>query len=162
MVKAVPWPAALVEALRAESATRPRIRSLSSAFTPTCKTRWRCWFEPHDLPIGGKILDEIDVGIRRSDKLLLIASEHSIKSDWVEEVKKALDEERTREPKQTMRFPIRLDDAAMDTKEAWVGLVRRDRNIADLGRWKDHDAYKETFVDCQVFGRRYSPVRSLS
>jgi uncharacterized protein YjbI with pentapeptide repeats len=32
----------------------------------------RCWFAPHDLPIGGKILDEIDAAIRLRDKVLLI------------------------------------------------------------------------------------------
>jgi hypothetical protein len=35
--------------------------------------------------IGGKIRDEIDAAIRLRDKLLLILSEHSIKSDWVED-----------------------------------------------------------------------------
>lgn len=61
----------------------------------------RCWFTPHDLPIGGKILDEIDTAIRLRDKVLLILSEHSIGSDWVEdEVKTAYEEERKR--KQTM------------------------------------------------------------
>jgi hypothetical protein len=42
----------------------------------------RCWFAPHDMPIGGKILDEIDDAIRLRDKVLLILSEHSIRSDW--------------------------------------------------------------------------------
>jgi hypothetical protein len=57
----------------------------------------RCWFAPHDMPIGGKILDEIDSAIRLRDKLLPILSEHSIKSDWVEdEVTKAFEEERKR------------------------------------------------------------------
>jgi hypothetical protein len=45
----------------------------------------RCWFAPHDLPIGGKILDAVDVEIRLRDKVLLILSKHSIKSDWVED-----------------------------------------------------------------------------
>jgi hypothetical protein len=40
-------------------------------------------------------------------------------------------------------FPIRLDDAVMKTQEAWAGLVRRDRNIGDFRRWKDHDAICE-------------------
>ena len=57
----------------------------------------RCWFAPHDMPIGGKILDEIDAAIRLRDKVLLILSEHSIKSGWVEdEVSKAFAEERKR------------------------------------------------------------------
>ena len=51
-----------------------------------------------------------------------------------------------RKPKQTVLFPIRLDDAVIKTKEAWAGLVRRDRNIGDFRRWKDHDAYKQSFA----------------
>jgi hypothetical protein len=38
----------------------------------------RCWFAPHDLPIGGKILDEIDAAIRLRDKVLLILSEQAV------------------------------------------------------------------------------------
>jgi hypothetical protein len=106
----------------------------------------RCWFAPHDLPIGAKILDGLDAAVRLHEKVLLILSEHSIESDWVEdEVKKALEEERTRVPKQTVLFPIRLDDAVMETSEAWAGLLRRDRNIGDFRGWKDHDGYKKSF-----------------
>jgi hypothetical protein len=57
----------------------------------------RCWFAPHDLPIGSKILDEIDAAIRLRDKILLVLSEHSIASDWVEdEVKTGYEKERKR------------------------------------------------------------------
>jgi uncharacterized protein YjbI with pentapeptide repeats len=105
----------------------------------------RCWLDMHDMPIGAKILDAIDTAIRLHNKVLLILSEHSIKSDWVEEeVKKAFEEERARVPKQTVLFPIRLDDAVMDTQEAWVGLLRRDRNIGDFRQWKDHDSYQRS------------------
>src|SRR5215470_16190717 len=79
----------------------------------------RRWFAPHDMPIGGKILDEIDTAIRLRDKVLLILSEHSIKSDWVEdEASKAFEEERKRG--QIVLFPVRLDNAVMDTNEAWA------------------------------------------
>jgi hypothetical protein len=37
------------------------------------------------MPIGGKILDEISEAIRLRDKVVLVLSEHSIKSDWVED-----------------------------------------------------------------------------
>jgi hypothetical protein len=57
----------------------------------------RCWFAPHDLPIGAKTWDAIDEAIKLRDKLLLILSKNSIKSDWVEdEVQKAFAEERDR------------------------------------------------------------------
>jgi uncharacterized protein YjbI with pentapeptide repeats len=103
----------------------------------------RCWFAPHDLPIGGKILDEIDAAIRLRDKVVLILSEHSINSDWVEdEVTAAFEEERKRG--QIVLFPVRLDDSVMNTNEAWAAKLRA-RNIGDLRKWKDHDAYKQSF-----------------
>jgi hypothetical protein len=102
----------------------------------------RCWFAPHDLPIGAKTWDAIDEAIRLRDKVLLILSKHSIGSDWVEdEVTKAFAEERTR--KQLVLFPIRLDDTVMKTTEAWAGKLRDNRNIGDFRKWKDHDAYEK-------------------
>src|SRR5215207_5741333 len=57
----------------------------------------RCWFAPHDMSIGAKIIDALDEAVRLRDKVLLILSEGAISSGWVEgEVTRALDEERTR------------------------------------------------------------------
>jgi len=53
----------------------------------------RCWFAPEDMKIGDDIWDTIDEAIRLRDKLLLILSEDSIESTWMEdEVKKAFAE----------------------------------------------------------------------
>lgn len=102
----------------------------------------RCWFAPHDMPIGAKILDAIDEAIRLRDKVLLVLSEASIASDWVEgEVTRALEEERQR--KQTVLLPIRIDNAVMETTEAWARLLRGQRNIGDFTRWKGHDTYSQ-------------------
>lgn len=104
----------------------------------------RCWFAPHDLPIGAKTWDAIDEAIRLRDKLFLILSEASIASDWVEdEVNKAHAEERER--KVTVLFPVRIDDNVMTTLEPWARRLRDQRNIGDFRRWKDHDAYQEAF-----------------
>ena len=43
----------------------------------------RCWFAPHDIQGGKKIHEQIDEAIRLHDKLLLILSEDSMKSEWV-------------------------------------------------------------------------------
>jgi uncharacterized protein YjbI with pentapeptide repeats len=103
----------------------------------------RCWFAPHDLPIGEKILDSIVEAIRLRDKVLLILSEHSIQSEWVEdEVTKGFEEERKRG--QIVLFPVRLDNAVMTTTEAWAAKLR-ERHIGDFLRWKDHNAYKQSF-----------------
>jgi uncharacterized protein YjbI with pentapeptide repeats len=104
----------------------------------------RCWFAPHDMPIGAKIIDAIDEAIRLRDKVLLILSEGAIASDWVEgEVTRALEEERTR--KQVVLFPVRLDDAVMQTSEGWARMLRGQRNIGDFSGWKDHDSYQKSF-----------------
>jgi hypothetical protein len=103
----------------------------------------RCWFAPHDLPIGEKILDSIDAAIRLRDKVLLVLSEHSIRSEWVEdEATKGFEEERKRG--QIVLFPVRLDNAVMATTEAWAAKLRA-RHIGDFLRWKDHEAYKQSF-----------------
>ncbi len=103
----------------------------------------RCWFAPHDLPIGAKTWDGIDQAIRTRDKVLLILSEGAISSDWVEdEVTAAFAEERRRD--KLVLFPVRLDGAVMDTDEPWAGKLRDGRNIGDFSKWKDHDAYKAT------------------
>jgi hypothetical protein len=104
----------------------------------------RCWFAPHDMRIGDKIIDAIDDAIRLRDKVLLILSEAALGSDWVEgEVTRALDEERTR--KQVVLFPVRIDDAVMQTSEAWARLLRGQRNIGDFTGWKEHDSYQKSF-----------------
>jgi uncharacterized protein YjbI with pentapeptide repeats len=104
----------------------------------------RCWFAPHDLPIGDKILDALDAAIRLRDKVVLILSERSIESDWVEdEVTAGFEEERKRD--QIVLFPVRLDEAVMNTSEAWAAKLRA-RNIGDFRKWKDHDAYKESLA----------------
>jgi TIR domain len=104
----------------------------------------RCWFAPHDMPIGAKIIDALDEAIRLRDKVLLILSEGAIASDWVEgEVTRALDEERTRN--NIVLFPVRIDDAVMQTSEGWARLLRGQRNIGDFSRWKEHDSYQKSF-----------------
>ncbi|MGB7925567.1 MAG: toll/interleukin-1 receptor domain-containing protein [Pyrinomonadaceae bacterium] len=105
----------------------------------------RCWFAPEDLKIGDSIRDRIDESIRLRDKLLLVLSESSIESEWVEhEVESALEEEKHRG--RTILFPIRLDNAVMESSKAWAALIRRTRHIGDFTRWKDHDSYQKAFA----------------
>ena len=47
--------------------------------------------------------------------------------------------------RRTVLFPIRLDDAVMETEEAWAADIRRTRHIGDFPGWKSHDKYREAF-----------------
>jgi hypothetical protein len=96
------------------------------------------------MKIGDKIRLRIDESIRIYDKLLLVLSQHSVASPWVEhEVEHALDLENERET--PVLFPIRLDEAVMESKVGWAGNIRRTRHIGDFSRWKDHDSYQQAF-----------------
>ena len=112
----------------------------------------RCWFAPHDIQGGRKIHEQIDEAIRVYDRLLLILSEESMKSSWVEtEIAKA----RKRESKEgrQMLFPVRLVD--FETLRDWESFDAdtgkdsareiREYFIPDFSRWKDHDSYKKAF-----------------
>lgn len=104
----------------------------------------RCWFAPEDMKIGDRIRQRIDESIRIHDKLLLVLSDNSIDSQWVEkEVETAWEEERKRG--ETVLFPVRLDDSVFETNQAWAADVRRQRHIGDFREWKEHDSYQEAF-----------------
>jgi hypothetical protein len=103
------------------------------------------WFAPHDLPVGARIRPAIDESIRVHDKLLLVLSENSIGSQWVEqEVETALDREREQEGR-TVLFPVRIDGAVMESKAGWPALLKNTRNIGDFTRWKEPDSYQKAF-----------------
>lgn len=105
----------------------------------------RCWFAPEDMKIGDRIRPRIDQSIRLHDKLLLILSEQSIASQWVEkEVETAFEKER-RNPGKTVLFPIMVDGAVMDSDEAWAADIRRTRHIGDFSNWTDYDSYQKAF-----------------
>jgi uncharacterized protein YjbI with pentapeptide repeats len=104
----------------------------------------RCWFAPEDLKIGDRFRVRIDESIRLYDKLLLVLSESSVASGWVEkEVETAFEKER--EQGKIMLFPVRLDDAVLDAKTGWAADVRRSRHIGDFRDWKNHDSYRKAF-----------------
>jgi hypothetical protein len=104
----------------------------------------RCWLATEDLRIGDRLRPTIGEAIRLHDKLLLVLSEHSIESAWVEsEVEAAM--ERERREKATILFPVRLDDTVMETDQAWAEEVRRTRHIGDFRDWKNFDSYQRSF-----------------
>ena len=102
----------------------------------------RCWFAPENMKIGDKIRTRIDEVIRIHDKLLLVLSQNSVVSGWVEkEVETAFDKEIER--KEPVLFPIRLDTAVMESKTGWAADIRRSRHIGDFCNWKNHDEYQK-------------------
>ncbi len=104
----------------------------------------RCWFAPRDMKIGAKIRYTIDESIRIHDKLLLVLSKHSVASEWVEhEVEHALGLEQERD--EPILFPVRLDEAVMESNSGWSGNIKRGRHIGNFTEWADQDVYQQAF-----------------
>ena len=101
----------------------------------------RCWFAPEDLKIGDKFRSTIDESIGSYDRLLLVLSEHSVQSDWVEKEGEAAFE-KERQQKRTMLFPIRIDDAVMNIPTGWPADIRRTRHIGDFHAWETNAEYQ--------------------
>lgn len=104
----------------------------------------RCWYAPEDLKIGESIIDSIDQSIRLHEKLLLILFEAAVASSWVAlEVKTAI----MREQRENCRvlFPIRLEDAVMQSGAGWAAQVQ-ERQIGDFRQWTDYAAYQQAFT----------------
>jgi hypothetical protein len=100
----------------------------------------RCWFAPHDLPIGAKIRPSIDKAIRESGRVVLVLSANAISSGWVEkEVETTFEKEVI--TGRTLLLPIRLDAAIMEARDGWAADIRRQRNIGDFTGWRDRQSY---------------------
>jgi len=103
----------------------------------------RCWFAPHDMNGGRKRHAPIDEAIRLHDKLLLVLSEHSMNSGWLQsEIANARDREE-REKKQ-MLFPITLAPHE-NVRKLFDGDVDSAREVGDFSNWKEHDSYQQAF-----------------
>ncbi len=104
----------------------------------------RCWYFPEDMKIGDKIYEKIDESIRLYDKLVLVLSETSLASEWVErEVDIALAKEK--DSKHRVLFPLRLDDCVMTAERYWARSLRDNRHIGNFSQWKNFDFYQAAF-----------------
>jgi hypothetical protein len=114
----------------------------------------RVWFAPEDIRGGAKFTEQIDRAIQIHDRLLVILSSSTLRSEWMAaEIRKArkaeLDEKRRK------IFPIRLVN--MDTILEWecfdvesgkdLAVEIREYFIPDFSNWKDADAFESAFAN---------------
>jgi hypothetical protein len=103
----------------------------------------RCYFGGNNFTDGSK--RRYFESVRWYDTLLLVCSEHSIASQWIEhEVEVALARERGK--KRTVLLPVRLDKAIIEMKQdGWPAHVRGTRYVGDFEHWRDPDQYRQSF-----------------
>jgi hypothetical protein len=104
----------------------------------------RCWKFDENAKWGEPVWGEIDTAIRHYDKLVVICSKHSLKSELViREIERALQKE-DREHRNVL-FPIRIDDYLFDE---WDHPRKADvvsKVIGDFRGVNDLAAYSKAF-----------------
>jgi hypothetical protein len=106
----------------------------------------RCWFAPRDLLPGQWYHRGIEDAIYLHTKVLLLLSEAAVSSKWVDFEEETV---RNREAKEgcELLFPLRLDEAIMQTPQQWARRLREDRQIGDFTHWQDEATYQQRFAE---------------
>ena len=113
----------------------------------------RVWFAPEEMKGGKKLHEQIFQAIQVHDRLLLVLSTESMKSEWVmTEIRRAKKVER--EQGRRKLFPIRLVN--FETIQNWecfdadsgkdLAAEVRGYYIPDFSNWKDHDSFEREFA----------------
>ncbi len=109
----------------------------------------RFWRDVHDMK-AGRIEKQIDRAMRLNPTVLLVLSEHSVESDWVEwEASKARELERQYRKESTPRdvlCPVALDEAWKTCD--WEGPLRRQIEkyfVLDFSAWEERETFDRQF-----------------
>ncbi|HKQ03861.1 MAG TPA: toll/interleukin-1 receptor domain-containing protein [Blastocatellia bacterium] len=112
----------------------------------------RVWFAPEDIQGGKKVHEQLERAIQMQDRLLIVLSESSMRSEWVmTEIRNARHAE-IREGRRKL-FPIRLVN--FDAIKQWrcfdadtgkdLAVELREYFIPDFSNWKDYAAFEDSF-----------------
>ena len=113
----------------------------------------RVYFAPEDMEGGKKIDKQLETQIQLHDKLLLVLSEHSMKSSWVA-TEIYLAKQRERKEGRQILFPIavcpydKIREWRLFDSDSGEDMAREIRAyfIPDFADWKNRDAFDSAFV----------------
>jgi hypothetical protein len=113
----------------------------------------RVWFAPEDIKGGEKLHEQIERAIQMHDRLLLVLSEESIHSAWVQQELRRARRAEIQSQRRKL-FPIRLLD--FEALQDWecpdsrtgsdLAEEVRQYFIPDFSDWKQHDAFEDAFT----------------
>ena len=101
------------------------------------------WLDKHDM-LAGNIERQVMRQIRLKDIVVMVLSENSISSDWVET---ELEEARNKEKAQgrDVLCPIAIDDSWQGMQGVLWRKLKRDKHILDFSVWKTKGEFKRQF-----------------
>jgi hypothetical protein len=176
---------ALISPAKAKEAERARVRQRDSGDYYSCYLSYstkdeefarrlysrlrdakvRVWFWPENIKTGEAVQEQVETAIQAHDKLLIVLSAASLKSEWVmTELHKARIVER-RSGKRKL-FPVRLVDfktlanAGSLNQKSGKNIARELGKyfILDFSNWKDHDQFEAAFSRLLKDLRTESPL----
>ncbi len=105
-----------------------------------------CWYAPESLKTGEKFPARITEAVQSREKVLVILSKYSLKSNWV---RKEIELARHKEGggKREVLFPIRLDKAILTTSIDWAASIPNRRNIKSFENWQQPSRYQKMLED---------------
>lgn len=103
------------------------------------------WYDEHKIKPGDVIHKEIHKGIEQFDKLLLVCSQKSLNSWWVQdEIDKTLAKERALKIKHNKEFnlivPIKIDDYIHSWNHQYRSIIEK-RSISDFSNWNNEQEF---------------------
>ncbi|HEX3856965.1 MAG TPA: toll/interleukin-1 receptor domain-containing protein [Verrucomicrobiae bacterium] len=128
----------------------------------------RVWYAPEEMKGGKKLFEQIDRAIHLHDKILIVLSESSIASDWVQtEIRRARKQEKL-DGKRKL-FPIRVCD--MQMLKEWecfdadsgrdIAQEIREYFIPDFSDWQKSEKFDHEFKKlCRDLRREGVQMRS--
>jgi TIR domain len=101
------------------------------------------WLDSRDLKGGSRFTREIYRALDRQDKLLLVLSRASVRSQWVEvELRHAMKLEKS--SGREIIFPLRIDGEALFLANPQVQELARERHVLDFENWTDESHYRRS------------------
>lgn len=124
--------------------TTPLYESLLSK---KCKV----WYDQKKLKPGDNIERSISQGINLWDMTILVCSEESLSSWWVQqEINRITTKERNYQQSsgkmKNLLIPITIDDTIFKSDEGWADTIRS-RSIGDFREWKDNIKFESALND---------------
>lgn len=122
---------------------------VQTLFNRLKKDKVRVWYAPPEMMGGAKIREQIRQGIKAHDRLILVLSEHSMRSRWVQEELQQACLREAEERKQVL-YPIRL--IGMEAIDMWsapdsvtgrdLAAEVREYYIQDFSRWGQPELFE--------------------
>ncbi|MCB0534864.1 MAG: toll/interleukin-1 receptor domain-containing protein [Saprospiraceae bacterium] len=124
------------------------VRKLYEALTKKGVT---IWLDEKKMKPGDNIHDSISEGIKYYDKLLLVCSENSLNSWWVEkELEKVYEKEREMQKDRGKKFrlviPIRIDDNILKCRDGILATVKSSV-IGDFTKWRNESEFDKALKE---------------